>query len=261
MGKYLFFDMDGTLLVYTEEGPKITEKTKKVLREVQKMGHHLYIASGRPWAFLDDEVKNFGFNGFILANGACVIENGKLMANHPIGKERIQPLVEEFEKRKMEYVLEAYPYTYLSQDFKNLEAFYNRCAVDFDHIIRQKGWEHFDQIHKLETWHDSDENNAFVSSLQAQNFGIMGGDLTYEIYDRHISKATGVLDVLKAHHVPVEDAYAFGDNMNDLEMLEVVGHAYAMGNAVDGLKEVADEVILTNTEDGVACKLEELFFK
>ena len=72
MQPYLFFDLDGTLLVYHEDGPKITDHTKIVLRKLQDSGFKLYIASGRPWAFLDQDLISFGFDGYILVNGACV---------------------------------------------------------------------------------------------------------------------------------------------------------------------------------------------
>ena len=51
---------------------------------------------------------------------------------------------------------------------------------------------------------------------------------------------------------------AFGDQMNDYEMLESVGYAYAMGNATKGIKDIAYEVILSNEEQGVIKKIKEI---
>ena len=48
------------------------------------------------------------------------------------------------------------------------------------------------------------------------------------------------------------EVIAFGDAENDLEMIQFAGHGVAMGNACDALKDVADEVTLTNNEDGIA---------
>ena len=45
---------------------------------------------------------------------------------------------------------------------------------------------------------------------------------------------------------------------NDLEMIQFAGHGVAMGNACDALKDVADEVTLTNNEDGIAHTLNHL---
>ena len=49
-----------------------------------------------------------------------------------------------------------------------------------------------------------------------------------------------------------ENTYAFGDGVNDVEMIQLVGHGVAMGNAVEELKEVADEVTLSVDDHGIA---------
>lgn len=259
MQPYLFFDLDGTLLVYREAGPQMTEYTKSVLKKLQSKGFKLYVASGRPWAFLDPNLVSFGFDGYILVNGACVYENGNIIARHPLGKERVEKLINELEKRDMEYVYECQPYSYLNESFTQLENFYERCSVDFDKIKRKIPDDVAVHTLKVEAWHSTPENNEFILSLKNEGFGIMGGDPTYEIYDAKITKATGVQDIIQAHQVPLEMTYAFGDNLNDYEMLSHVGHAYAMGNAIDMIKQIAEEVVGRNDEDGVALQLEKLF--
>ncbi len=44
---------------------------------VQKLGHKCFIASGRPTGFISKEVKSIGFDGFVLANGAHIVTEGK----------------------------------------------------------------------------------------------------------------------------------------------------------------------------------------
>ena len=61
------------------------------------------------------------------------------------------------------------------------------------------------------------------------------------------SKASGLSNVCKGL-----------DAENDLEMIQFAGHGVAMGNACDALKDVADEVTLTNNEDGIAHTLNHL---
>ena len=58
--------------------------------------------------------------------------------------------------------------------------------------------------------------------------------------------------------IVAEEVVAFGDNLNDLTMLEWAGRGVAMGNALDEVKAVADETTSTNVEFGVARILEEL---
>ncbi len=58
--------------------------------------------------------------------------------------------------------------------------------------------------------------------------------------------------------VEAHEVVAFGDNQNDLTMLEWAGRGVAMGNALPMVKDTADEVTLTNAEDGVAVVVEDL---
>lgn len=57
-------------------------------------------------------------------------------------------------------------------------------------------------------------------------------------------------------HIPLTDMIAFGDDFNDIGMLTKAGTGVAMGNAIDAVKAVADDMTLTNNEDGVAHYLE-----
>ena len=52
--------------------------------------------------------------------------------------------------------------------------------------------------------------------------------------------------------IPKERIIAFGDENNDLEMIEYAGVGVAMANGIDELKSIADEVTLSNNEDGIA---------
>lgn len=73
-----------------------------------------------------------------------------------------------------------------------------------------------------------------------------------------VSKATA-LDALAADlGIDPGEVAAFGDNHNDVTMLRWAGRSFAMGNATDDLKAIADEVIPTSDEDGLARKVEEL---
>lgn len=55
----------------------------------------------------------------------------------------------------------------------------------------------------------------------------------------------------------MEEIVAFGDDYNDIEMLRACGTGVAVGNALAEVKQAADEVCLTNEEDGVALWLTE----
>ncbi|MDY5785052.1 HAD family hydrolase [Corynebacterium sp.] len=80
-----------------------------------------------------------------------------------------------------------------------------------------------------------------------------------ELSSPGVNKAMGV-SILAAHHgVEPAEVVAFGDMPNDCEMLSWVGTGVAMGNAHPLVQQTADQVTLTNDEDGVAHVLERWF--
>ena len=79
---------------------------------------------------------------------------------------------------------------------------------------------------------------------------IYSGEMWLEIIPKNASKAHAakkLREILGCYRL-----VCFGDGINDIPMFEVADECYAMGNADDRLKKIATDVILPNTEDGVA---------
>lgn len=74
----------------------------------------------------------------------------------------------------------------------------------------------------------------------------------YMFMKKNHSKALGVQKLLARADFDERNIIAFGDDYSDLEMLKLCGKGIAMGNAVEALKEIADEIADTNDNDGVA---------
>jgi hypothetical protein len=76
-------------------------------------------------------------------------------------------------------------------------------------------------------------------------------DTLIEVAPKSVSKLTAISLLLQTGE-GLEDVIAFGDNYNDIEMLQNVGHGVAVGNAREEVKKISHAVTLKNTEDGVA---------
>lgn len=87
----------------------------------------------------------------------------------------------------------------------------------------------------------------------------MAGPGTVELAPRGVDKGTGLAAAAELLGIGAERTVAFGDMPNDLPMFAGSGLRVAMGNAHPELREAADEVTLSNAEDGVAVVLERLF--
>jgi Cof subfamily protein (haloacid dehalogenase superfamily) len=80
-----------------------------------------------------------------------------------------------------------------------------------------------------------------------------------EISAAGVTKAAGLAWLCEREGFAAEDVVAFGDMPNDVPLLAWAGRSVAMGNAHPAVRRVADEVTLTNDEDGVAAYLEQVF--
>nr|WP_223186723.1 HAD-IIB family hydrolase [Streptomyces sp. CBMA29] len=87
----------------------------------------------------------------------------------------------------------------------------------------------------------------------------MAGEGIVELLPLGLTKATGLSLAARRLGVTAAETIAFGDMPNDLPMFAWSGYGVAMANAHPELRRVADEVTLSNDEDGIAVVLERLF--
>ena len=256
MTKAIFFDIDGTLINIHHKKTTMSLSVKKAIRELRAAGHHTFIASGRPFAYLSDELTQEGlFDGFVLMNGAVVMLDGDVIFRQDMPAETVRDMVALAEEHGLEYILESQPHVYLRPEFKGLENVYRNIDIDVNKFVRE-----FDlsevQAAKLEFLCDTPGANGIFEKLLSWHgvTGLIDPTLRkyMELYSSDISKATGIERALEYMGIPLEESYAFGDGLNDLEMLGTVGHALVMGNAGPELKALAEHVLPTVDEDGVA---------
>lgn len=72
-----------------------------------------------------------------------------------------------------------------------------------------------------------------------------------------MNKAVGLKRIADEYNIDRENIIAFGDEDNDLEMIDYAGVGVSMGNAIDELVSVSKHQTLTNEEDGISVFLEE----
>lgn len=91
------------------------------------------------------------------------------------------------------------------------------------------------------------EENGFSRNVQKDTYD---DTVWYEIFDKNASKANAVRQL--AGLVKADETVCFGDNNNDISMIQAADIGAAVANAVDALKSAADIVIDSNNNDGVA---------
>ena len=214
--KAIFFDIDGTLIDTLNGVTQISPRVKRAIRQLQDEGNYVFIATGRPYSFLDEQIRNFGFDGYVLVNGAQVIVRDQVVYNQAMDKRFVKMFADLLDDKGIQYVLVGERNSYLDKKSQEFYEFYESI-----HIPRS----YFESEYRLE-------------------------DL--EVYYKENHKATGILKALEYLNLPIEESYAFGDGENDIEMLATVGYGIAMGNVAENVKRHAKQVTDSVSQDGVA---------
>ncbi|MCD7893918.1 MAG: HAD family hydrolase [Erysipelotrichaceae bacterium] len=257
--KIVFFDIDGSIYSYALGG--ITQNVKEAIDEARQKGILCFVASGRPYGFIAQNVKDIGFDGYVLSNGAQLTYQNKNLKVRYLNHIYLKELCKKLREKHIEYTLLTPKACYIRRGYTTLLEFYSKCNIDFENFIFDYGEEEIiEQTIKVEAWvKNEDEYQYVVSNLQHFSHELHPDNHSMEIYSPTVSKATGILDVLDLLDIDVSDSYCFGDGPNDVEMFETVGHPIAMGNAIDIIKEKAEIVCPSIEEDGVAVQLKKMF--
>lgn len=257
MKKAVFFDIDGTLIDCLNGITDITPRVEKAIRGLQEKGNYVFIATGRPYAFLNEDLRKFGFDGFVLTNGAYVTVNNKCIYKEPIKKEIVRNLAGKFEEHSIEYILQGEKYSYIKDEYKKLHSFYDSFSISKKYLEGDYNLEEVD-IFKIEMVCNDKKGVDYCLSLGNDHFDYIHNinEGTFELYSKRNTKASGILKALDFLNIPLENSYAFGDGKNDIEMLSTVGCGIAMGNADDYVKGYAKKVTDTVQNDGVAIEIE-----
>lgn len=258
MKKAVFFDIDGTLMDCLNGINDITPRVKKAIHAVQAKGNYVFIATGRPYAFLNDNLRNFGFDGFVLTNGAYVQVKENCIYKEAIDKDYVKEVVNNFEKLNIEYILQDEMYSYIKDEYRKLHSFYDSYSIPKKYLQGNYNIEDID-IYKVEMLCNDKKGIDYCLSLGKGDYNYIYNIKTssFELYSKRNTKASGILKVLDFLNIAVENSYAFGDGKNDIEMLSTVGCGIAMGNANEFVKGYAKRVTDTVQNDGVALEIEE----
>lgn len=268
--KVIIMDVDGTL---KNSQRIITPKTKEALMKAQEAGAILILASGRPTTGLTPIAKELemdkhhgllvSFNGSrvvdcetmeTLFNQAMSVEEGQAVLNHMKKFDRVRPIIDKDDYMYVTNVYNNYidwnggPFNVI--EYESRGNGYKLCEVDdlaeFADYPLNKILTFSDPEYLQE--HHEEMAAPFKDSLSC----MFTGAFYFEFTAKGIDKAKALDTVLKPMGYTEAEMIAFGDGHNDASMVKYAGTGVAMSNAVQALKDIADEITLSNDEDGIA---------
>ena len=269
--KYIFFDVDGTLIDRNRHMPP---NTRDALQKLSQQGHAIFIATGRSRGEIPPNVTDIAFEGYVCGNGAYTEYQGNILNHHLIPKEALMKLAQTLTAGRAHIYFANHNRSYVLRDSLSFYQYWIRSITD-----DEDSWREFtdaivvlDDLFEL-TQYDVEKIIYFdfhgdyqkMKQEFANQFLILPSSIDFEqdtsageVTAAGVTKAYGIEHMIQHLNIDIKDVITFGDGYNDLEMTAFASIGVAMGNAVPALKEIDDLTVENLAEDGISKGLIEL---
>ena len=274
--KYIFFDIDGTIL--TREG-KVLDSTKSALKKAQKRGHEIFINTGRCRNIIPEVLEELNFDGMVCGTGAHAEYHIKEIFKHSFSIDQINRVLQIAEEYKIPIIMSSDTECVASHEdlpvYVELFSGGKIKATDFKSLADIENSPLLKSMRPIVIDDDKSgyyDNHPGVSDVIFMNspftvaeFNEMVGedinvgkasfkepdDYSGEITLGNYTKALGIKSLLENIGADYNDAIAVGDGFNDIDMIRETPLSIAMGNSPQEIKDLADYVTDDIYEDGI----------
>lgn len=271
MKKLIFLDIDGTIAM---PGTPPSPATVDAIRQARRNGHWVFLSTGRALCNIDPAIAAIGFDGGIYHAGGRVLLGDQMIVDIPLTQPRLQELLTHLTELDMTFHLEAASSQYSSwaewSEFDSIQTgstellrqVLQRRRANSKPLPEYQG----EPVYKIAIMSRSKEQrtrlrNRLPSWAKLVWFDELLPDVPVtagEVSDGAVSKATAMAELCRRLHANADDCIAFGDSMNDAEILAAAGIGVAMGNSDAQIKQIADRVCESCAEDGIAKEFQRL---
>lgn len=273
--KCIALDLDRTTL--NSQGG-LSSRNKRAIQAAIDRAIHVVVASGRPAEALPAEITEIpGIRYAVVSNGALVwdLRKKERIQEYKLAPESVEQLLAVSAKAASDWGIE------VAYEIPVNGAAYAQASYVQDPVRYGARAESIAYIQK--TRRPVDDILAFIQEhiRELDCMNIVVGERKKELWDKILEevediyvttsvkqlleithkdggKASGMRFLLERLGIEAGQLLAFGDGDNDKELLKMAGLGIAVENAVPGCKEAADEITLSNDDDGVAVVLEQL---
>lgn len=254
-------DIDGTLL---NSQRQLTETVKQTLQAASKKGIKIVLCTGRPLKGVQkllEELDLVGNEEYVITyNGSLVqtTDGSRVIAEYSLTLNDVKYVKQIADALDTYYHVIDREAIYTTN--QNIGKYSVHEATLVDMPLRYRTLEQLENMQLVAQKAMIVDEPTVLDSVIAQlpeqmkqQYGVVKSAPFYlEILNKQANKGTAVTALANHLNIDLAHVMAIGDNDNDIDMLEVVGHSVAMGNAVERVKNIARHHTKTNNEDGVA---------
>ena len=252
MIKMIVVDLDGTIL---NNDSKVTNSTKEYLKKLKDNGYIITIATGRILSSALEATDGASFASYIITdNGSCVynVQTSSFLFENYIDEETIKSCFNLYndEYRYINFCSKDKIYKYSENStYNEITDKEKEYIINNENIsqisINIKNINLIQQIY-----------SDIVNKLKNVEVVIMRDSFSdkkwFDVMPINCSKYNTINKLASYLGIKNEEIIAFGDGLNDVDMLKKCGYGVALQNALEEVKEVADDVTqLDHNNDGV----------
>lgn len=262
--KLVAFDMDGTFL--NDKNTYNHQRFGEILNKLRNKNIRVVAASGSQYQRLQDQFKEFKEEmDFVSQNGAAVYSNDQPLLIQAIPEEAVKATLKIINRQFAatdiaEHLVVGLKSAYVDQTIS--QAAYDLTYHYYNHLQRVEDLPLVtpsslqDQITSIGVTFQPHVDivaaiNDLRSSLPVGLSSQTSGYNTELICEDSVDKATGLSKLQEKFNIADDEIMTFGDNENDLSMLQLTPYGYAMANASDKIKQHVNHFTNTNNDEGV----------
>lgn len=247
--KILFLDIDGTVLLPNDT---IEDSSKDAVKQVKETGIEVFLATGRPLHEVAHIAEALDVHSFIGYNGAYAVYKEKEILNEPMTPATIEQFLDIAKNHDHEMVL----YTSDKNLFTAMDPPIVKDFIQKFHLQKNDMFssDMINDILGITMMNLTEEDPALYEekgNIHLSQVNVEGLRHSYDVIRDSVNKGLAVKTVLDLLELPQDSAIAFGDGMNDKEMLEFVAEGFAMGNAHPDLFQYAKNKTTAVTDSGI----------
>jgi hypothetical protein len=249
MIKMIVIDLDETLL---RTDKSISAYTIDILKKIRNKGIKVVFATARGNStkpLIPYEL----FDGCVLLNGAKAYADNKLVYDRMIFADTFIPFLRKLSNNDLKVAAEIEGVHYANFNVKEVWSYIDKFVVtNYSNVSGNA-----DKLYALV---ENPSQIDLINSILPKDLYLnLSRDNLAMIMHKEATKSNGVLHIASEFNIQKNEIVAFGDDINDKELLLSVGLSVAMDNSIDEIKMIADYICDSNNDDGVAKWLEKNF--
>lgn len=272
MKKLVFFDIDGTLVTRNNHIPS---STIEAVEQLKLNGGIPVIATGRAPVLMREISKKLKIDSYIAMNGQYIVHEGEVIYSNPIDMDLVDQVVKVANRRHDGILLstadEIVANSLISLVNRgSLYTFLKGLVGIIPERVKLKLWKSMmkktpeksdyenKEIYMMNINANQEEELEYEKIFAEQLTFTRANEMSMDIVNKGVSKATGAEKMISALGVNRQNTFAFGDGLNDMEIIQFVGTGVAMENGFEELKATADFVTDSVFNHGIANGLKKL---